>query len=141
MPHPRALVAVPVLLLVVSLLSGCAFTNLLSSREKEQVFDTRAQAAASPTALLVMPAFVPADAVHLRIRVSLDGKGELLRYASPTPLDAASCARGPLQGTPGIVASWWPEITPKNGAQCGAGWQAFQTSGTTFAWHDDTPGA
>lgn len=139
MPHPRVFLAVPALLLVATSLSGCAFMNLLSSREQEQVYDTRAEAASSPDALIVMPAFVPADAVQLRMRVSLDGKGELLRYSSPNPLDPARCTAGTLTGTPGLIASWWPETTPTEGAQCDAGWQAFQASGMTFAWNDDSP--
>lgn len=123
--------------LVVILLSGCAVVDEFASHEREQAFDSRADAPGSAGSAFDPADFIPLDATRLRMRIVTDGPGEVLRFTTQTRIDAldpALCTPGRLGGTPLLDASWWPAKIPANGTVCAPGWQVFEYQGAIYAW-------
>ncbi|MCU1405238.1 MAG: hypothetical protein JWQ43_1541 [Glaciihabitans sp.] len=125
-------------------MAGCAIVSAVTSHEKEQIFltvaDAPSGAASTPGAAgeqdfdFLPPAFVPADAINVRIRVTTDGPGDILRFESPTAISDDDCEAGTLVGSALLDTNWWPEQVPAEGISCADGWQIFNADGVTYAW-------
>ena len=115
-------------------LTGCSAINAATAQHTQVTYPSWADAPTHGSATSVLPAFIPHDAKNVSLR-TLDGRGETLRFTSPSPLDSSLCRPGELTGKPRIDSNWWPTTKPPaEGTLCSSGWRLFELDGITYGW-------
>ncbi|WP_147305896.1 hypothetical protein [Subtercola boreus] len=141
----RLLVALPVVAVSVSLLSGCGVANVISPPFASAIYATTADGAGADSSVAI-PAWVPADATFIRVKTDQTRGASILMFsptATPpvfTGCDAASDPEVDQAQSTGALTNqlsetWWPQaLNTGVGIVCAGPWHLFAQDGHYYAW-------
>ncbi|RFA10016.1 hypothetical protein B7R54_12980 [Subtercola boreus] len=139
------LVALPVVAVSVSLLSGCGVANVISPPFASAIYATTADAAGADSSVAI-PAWVPADATFIRVKTDQTHGASILMFspAATAPVftgcDAASDPEVDQAQSTGALTNqlsetWWPQkLNDGVGVVCAGAWHLFGQDGKYYAW-------
>jgi hypothetical protein len=136
----RLLFALSITVTSAALLSGCAIANVVSPPFAAAIYATPADAA-NVTSSVALPAWIPADAMNIRIKTDETKHASILMFtATATAPVFTDCSpdKDPdaqQNSAAGLDETWWPQaIDPTVTVVCNGAWHIFGQAGFYYAW-------